>query len=52
MDAKDSPCLHAHNHISNQQPLFCCSVIFAQGSIFENGIANEATFSDLKIVKK
>jgi len=46
VDAKDSPCLHACNHISNSTILnnncFIAKVFVRMHTIFENGIANEA----------
>jgi len=46
MDAKDSPCLHAHNHISNSAILNDACFV-AKGFVCihtskENGMVNEA----------
>ena len=62
--ARDSPCLHAHNHISNSTILnnncFVAKWFVCMRTIFENGIANEAivlqwlvrtTSGDFKVVK-
>jgi len=46
MDAKDSPCLHAHNRISNSKILnnncFIANWFVRMRTIFENVVANEA----------